>query len=150
MNKLIVYGQPHPMQRPRFSSRGGIVHTYPTLKDKRYKKDIQDAFEEQKEQGKVITLEDTEKPLEVKIWAFMAIPKSTAKAQRKLIEEGKILPTKRNGDCDNIAKIIIDALAGYMFMADDSRVVHLEVTKHFAIDDTPRVEVEIDYLDNNN
>lgn len=145
-NKLTVMGQPHPMQRPRFSGRGGRVHTYPTLKDKRYKKDIVDAFKKQLEQGNVIILDDIERPLEVKIWAFMSIPKATTKAQRKLISEGKILPTKRNGDCDNIAKIVIDALAGHMFIADDSHVTNLTVTKLFAVDNNPRMEVEINYV----
>ena len=148
MNRLIVNEPPRGQGRPRFASKP-FPHAYETDSDKKYKQSVIKAFREQKEQGKVITLEDTEKPLEVKITAYMTIPKSTTKAQRKLINEGKIYPSKKP-DCDNIAKIIIDALANEMYLADDKNILKLEVTKHFAIDDTPRVEVEINYFDNNN
>lgn len=53
--------------------------------------------------------------------------------------QGKILPTKKP-DCDNIAKIICDALNGVAY-DDDKQIVALKVTKIYS--DEPRVIVWI-------
>lgn len=145
MNKLIIYEPPRGQGRPRFTSKP-FPRAYESANDKAYKKSVIKAFREQKDEGKVITLDDMKKPLEVKIWAFMAIPKSTTKAQRKLIEIGQVKPAKKP-DLDNIAKILLDALQGEMFLCDDKQIIKLEVSKHYAIDNKPRVEIEINYLD---
>ena len=51
--------------------------------------------------------------------------------------QGKILPTKKP-DCDNIAKIICDALNGVAY-DDDKQIVALKVTKIYSAE--PRVLV---------
>ena len=79
------------------------------------------------------------KPLRVVIWAFFGIPKSATKKKRSEMISGEMMPTKVP-DCDNIAKIVLDALNGIAYH-DDSAVVVLRVEKFYA--DEPRVEVKI-------
>ena len=52
---------------------------------------------------------------------------------------GELRPTKKP-DCDNIAKVILDALNGIAYH-DDSQVVELVVHKHYA--ETTRVNVTL-------
>lgn len=75
--------------------------------------------------------------IEAHIIAYYSIPKSMTKKNRKLIEEGKLHPTKKP-DADNVAKIVLDALNNIAYK-DDSQVVKLIVEKHYS--DNPRVYV---------
>lgn len=60
------------------------------------------------------------------------------------MQDGYIRPTKKP-DCDNIAKIICDALNGIAYY-DDSQIVKIEVDKVY--NETPGVDVVIEYQDN--
>ena len=53
--------------------------------------------------------------------------------------KGDLRPIKKP-DCDNIAKIILDALNGIAFH-DDSQIVTLEVFKYYS--ERPKVYVDI-------
>ncbi|HCT63885.1 MAG TPA: RusA family crossover junction endodeoxyribonuclease [Lachnospiraceae bacterium] len=75
--------------------------------------------------------------LEANIKAYYAIPKSKPKNKKELMKQGVIRPDKKP-DCDNVAKIILDALNGIAY-ADDKQVVRLTVEKWYS--DKPRVEV---------
>ena len=75
--------------------------------------------------------------VKAEIRAFYPIPKSFTKLKRESALYGFIYPTKKP-DSDNIAKSILDSLNNLAY-ADDSQVIHLEVTKLYS--DTPRVEV---------
>ena len=72
---------------------------------------------------------------EIKV--FMGIPNSTSKKQRDSMLAGRERPTKKP-DCDNIAKIILDALNGIAY-DDDRQIVEVYVSKRYS--DEPRVEV---------
>lgn len=144
-NKLVINQKPRGQGRPRFTSKP-YPHAYESVADKKYKKEIVKTFNEQLKQGNVIILDDVKKPLEVLILAYLPIPKSVTKTQRKLIDEGKIKPSKKP-DADNIAKIVIDALTGLAWIADDKSINSLYVRKEFSTDDNPRVEIIYDYLD---
>ena len=78
-------------------------------------------------------------PVVMDIVAWYGIPKSVSKRKREAMIGGAIRPT-RKPDCDNVAKVIADALNG-MAYRDDSQVVSLSVEKRFG--DEPRVDVEI-------
>ena len=71
--------------------------------------------------------------------AYYNIPKSATKKARAEIENLERFPTKKP-DCDNVLKIIADALNGIAYH-DDSQIVRATVEKYFA--DEPRVEVEL-------
>lgn len=78
-------------------------------------------------------------PLEVKITAYFAIPKRISKNTKKLMLEGKILPTKKP-DGDNIIKIILDALNGEVYK-DDAQICKIYFEKKYA--DISCVKIEI-------
>jgi Holliday junction resolvase RusA-like endonuclease len=81
-----------------------------------------------------------DKPIVCTIMVYFPITKSTSKKKRTLMLEGKLRPTKKP-DCDNIAKIILDALNTLAY-DDDKQVVELLVMKEYA--EVPRVEVRIE------
>lgn len=76
--------------------------------------------------------------------AYFQIPKSVSKLKRERMLRDGIKPTKKP-DCDNISKIICDALNGIAFH-DDSMIVGLMVEKYYS--EFPRVVVSIRYSKN--
>ena len=70
-----------------------------------------------------------EKPLEITIKAYCVIPKSYTKNQRQAIEQGKLKPTKKP-DCDNIIKVVCDALNGVAYN-DDKQVICVSCNKYY-------------------
>ena len=83
-------------------------------------------------------------PVEIYITAYFPIPKSTTKKDRERIRKKELFPTKKP-DCDNIAKVICDALNGVAYH-DDTQVVKLEVRKVFT-EDEPKVIVAMGVFD---
>ena len=81
--------------------------------------------------------------LEAHIRAFYLIPKSKSEKQKDLMRQGIVRPDKKP-DCDNVAKIILDALNGIAY-ADDKQVVRLVIEKWYS--DEPRTEVELSGVD---
>jgi Holliday junction resolvase RusA-like endonuclease len=57
-------------------------------------------------------------PLECELQAFYPIPKSENKATKQKMQSGVILPV-RTPDCDNVMKIVLDALKGICYEDDD-------------------------------
>ena len=74
------------------------------------------------------------------ICAVFPIPKSTNKKRQADMISGAILPTTKP-DCDNIAKIILDALNGIAYH-DDSQICELNVLKKFG--ENPHVIVTVE------
>lgn len=77
--------------------------------------------------------------LDVRIFAFYEIPKSTSKKKKAAMLAQEIRPTKKP-DFDNIGKIICDSL-NLVAYHDDSAVVDAQVRKFYS--EQPRVEVLI-------
>ena len=73
----------------------------------------------------------------VDILAYYSIPSSTSKIDRELMKTGQIRPTKKP-DCDNVVKIICDAL-NQLAYHDDSQIVDCAVRKFYS--ENPRVSV---------
>lgn len=134
--RLDVPGKIHGKGRPRFSGRTGTVYTpKPTAIYENY---IKTLFLSQF--GAI----QTDKPLVLKITAFLGIPKSTTKKERVLIEKGEKQPTKKP-DIDNIIKVVLDALNGVAYI-DDKQVIRVEATKAFG--ETESLHIEIYEFDN--
>ena len=72
-------------------------------------------------------------PVRIGIRIVQAIPKSWSKKKRAQAEQGEIVPRGRNGDIDNVAKSILDALNGFAY-EDDCQVVRLTVSKEYGAD----------------
>ncbi|MBR6254072.1 MAG: RusA family crossover junction endodeoxyribonuclease [Clostridiales bacterium] len=81
-------------------------------------------------------------PVVVNIRAYCEIPKSWSKKKQELAKRRCIVPTKKP-DCDNIAKMICDALNGLAYK-DDAQVAILGVYKDYVGEgEVPHVDVSI-------
>ena len=81
----------------------------------------------------------TDKPLKVAITMYVEIPQSKSKKQKEKMLTGEIKPIVKP-DVDNVAKSILDALNGIIYL-DDKQVVDLRVRKQYA--EVPSVSVWI-------
>lgn len=144
-NKLVVYGKVRPQGRPRFTSKP-FPHAYENKNDKEYKELIIKTCKQEIEQGNIITLENIEKPLDIKLRVYAPYPSGLTKLQKKLINNLLYTPPKKQ-DVDNFAKIVIDALTGIAWLADDTNILKLEVTKEFVEKDKERIELLYKYLE---
>ena len=70
-----------------------------------------------------------EKVLQVSIQAFYPIPKSFSKAKRNDAIFERLRPTSKP-DCDNIVKVVLDALNGVAYY-DDKQVVSVSCNKYY-------------------
>lgn len=134
--RIVVQGEPVGKGRPKFSTRGGYTRAYTPKKTEDYEAEIRVAYYTQCN-GEFYQKGEY---LDVRIRAYFQIPKSARKADRELMRQGKIRPSKKP-DVDNIMKICCDALNGVAFY-DDSQVVTGGIMKWYS--DNPRVEIEIE------
>lgn len=134
MIEFTVAGEPVAQGRPRFSTRGSFVKAYDPAKSKDYKAYV-------KLVAAAAMNERSLKPLDgaiaVSIRAYVSVPKS--KKFRENALKGLERPTKKP-DCDNIAKILLDAMTGIAY-EDDKQIIRLVVEKFY--DEVPRVEVTV-------
>ncbi len=125
--------EPKGQMRPRFFSAGKFQKTYKHEKQK---------AEESKLLG-LLYQHAPQKPLEcaveLKIVAYMPIPKSWPKWKRASAMEGSLRPDKKP-DADNLTKMILDVFNG-IFWRDDKQVVDISVKKYYS--HSPRWEIEI-------
>lgn len=131
-----IPGEPQGKARPR------VVRNKYTGKNMTYTPDKTVAYEELvRARYKTVAgnVYFGEQPLEVCITAYFGIPKSKSKKQKSLMLSNTVYPVKKP-DCDNIAKIICDALNDIAYK-DDSQITKLSVFKAYA--ETPSVKVEI-------
>ena len=124
-----VPGKPQGKGRPRFTRSG---HTYTPNRTAEYEERVKLAYK-QAGVGKLSGFVSAD------ICAVFVVPKSYTKAQRAAALNASFAPKKP--DCDNIAKIILDALNGLAY-DDDAQVVKLRVEKRYGITDHVTVTLE--------
>lgn len=124
---FIIPGEPRGKGRPRFAS-----HAYTDQATRAYEDKVR--WEYKAAGGELLA-----GPVEVKITAYHAVPKSASKTKAGQMLDGAILPTKKP-DVDNIAKAILDGLNGVAY-TDDKQVVSLAVDKQY--DQAGYVQVSI-------
>ena len=135
--EFVIPGEPYGTGRPRFSNAGAYTRTYTPEKTANYENLVKLSF---MEQCGVRFPEDA--MLDVRIFAYYAIPKSVSKKKRQAMLERKIRPTKKP-DFDNIGKIVCDSLNQVAYK-DDSQIVDAMVRKFY--DEAPRVVVKISQI----
>ena len=126
MISFTVYGAAVPKQRPRISGR----RAYTPKRTKDYEGRVLDAFRSSYRGFYPAFGKDV--PVRISITVRQEIPKSWSKKKRSEAESGEIVPLSRNGDIDNIAKSIMDALNGFAY-EDDCQVTTLVITKIYAV-----------------
>lgn len=135
MIKFEVLGQPIAKQRPRVT-RSGIAYT--PSKTVNYEAVVRYTYQSEYPQQELILGR-----IEASIIAVFPIPKSYPKYKVAKLICGYGNYDKKP-DCDNLAKIILDALNGIAYK-DDSQVTVLHVRKEYGT--TPRVIVELKELE---
>lgn len=132
--KFKISGKPMGKQRPQVCRLNGKSVAYTPLKTIDYEKKVRASYN-------AVSKTKFEKytPIEVNITAFFSTPRSVSKKLTNAMLEGRFLPTKKP-DCDNIIKIILDALNGVAYH-DDSQVCKIKFEKRYA--QVPEVEVTI-------
>lgn len=133
--RFTIPGKPFGKQRPRVVNRGKFSTAYTPKETVQYENLVK-LYYEQAAHGEMFP-EDA--MLDVRIFAFYEIPKSTSKKRRADMLANKIRPTKKP-DFDNIGKIICDSL-NMVAYHDDSSVVDAQVRKFYS--EQPRVVVSI-------
>ena len=125
MLQFIIDGTAVPKQRPRIT-RGGQAYTPKKTRD--YEGRVRKAFLSSYQGFMPVFGGDV--PVRVSIEVIQQIPKSWSNSKTLKAEHGEVAPVSRNGDLDNIAKSILDALNGYAFK-DDAQVTTLMVSKRY-------------------
>ena len=117
-----VEGKPQGKDRPRFTTRGGYARTYTTDKTRSYEDLIVLSY---KQSTKDLYFDS--EPIRAVITVSFTPNMSASKKNKELMLLDKIKPTKKP-DCDNVAKVVLDALNKVAYK-DDSQVVELVVYK---------------------
>ena len=120
-----IPGEPMAKQRPVVTKAG---HTYTPERTILYENLVKWCFIEA---NKEKVFWDNE-PLSVDIKAYFKIPKSYSKKRAMNCISGKISPSTK--DCDNIAKIICDALNSIAY-TDDKHINRLCVIKMWTFEE---------------
>ena len=132
-----IPGKPFAKQRPRAIKRGRFTTVYTPKETVNYENLVKYSYFEKYKNIKL------EGPLEAEIIATFPIPQSASKKQKeKMInnEESHI----KKPDCDNIAKICLDALNSIAFN-DDSQITDLIIRKRYG--EIPNVIIGIKQKD---
>lgn len=135
MINFTVDGAAVPKQRPRISGR----QAYTPKRTKDYEGRVLQAFRSSYSGFYPAFGKDV--PVWVCIYIIQAIPKSWPRKKQRMAEAGEIFPLGRNGDIDNIAKSILDALNGFAY-EDDCQVTRLMISKEYGTE--PRAIVQIE------
>ena len=132
MIQFSVPGQPVPWSRPRHRGK----QFFNDAKMRSWQQQCQRIAFQQRGHN----YEFFEAPKSVRVMAFFEIPKSWSKKKRLQAISGE-LQHMSTPDCDNLFKIVADALNG-IFYDDDKQIVAASVSKHYS--ETPRVEIVVD------
>ncbi len=124
---------PVPKGRPRFSKIGGFVRSYTPKKTSDYEIQVKAVAQS------AMTREPLETPLAAFLYFRLPIPKSYPKKRVQACLSGLERPTKKP-DLDNLAKSVLDALNGVVYL-DDAQLVSLHITKVYA--SNPGVDVMV-------
>lgn len=126
MIEFIVNGNPVGKQRARTvrNKYTGKVHSFTPEKTQNYEDLIRWSF---KEAGGEYFGESA---VRIDITAYFPIPQSFSKKKRQQALIGVLKPTKKP-DCDNIIKVVLDALNGVAYQ-DDKQVTGVSCLKFYS------------------
>ena len=115
-----VYGEPVPKKRPRFTRTG---RTYTPKETMAYEAEVA-----RMAKSAMGSSEPLETPVAVYIYVNYAVPASYTKKRTEACL--KRLERPKRHDLDNVAKAVLDAMNGIVYV-DDVQVVSLHVTKRY-------------------
>ena len=132
MNRIIftIPGEPFGKQRPRHTKGG---HTYTPNETREHEQLIAWAYRQQCGRFRF----PSKTYIDIRVIAYLKIPKSATKRDREKMISGEIRPTVKP-DWDNVGKLVADALNGIAY-DDDKCIVDAMVRKFYSTD--PRTVV---------
>ena len=125
---------PVPKGRPRAAVRGRHATLYTPKKTADYEAAVSRIAKE------AMSGDPLEGPVKVTIIAYFTFPKSRSKRDRAEMRNG-LVPCLNRADVDNLAKSILDAMNGIVYL-DDRQVTRLLVEKYYADEGKCLVRVE--------
>lgn len=128
-----VEGEPFAKQRPRATRKGRFITVYTPRETKLYEAKVLRAYQ------KIYKNKQLDGDLTVNIDGKFSVPKSVSKSKAEKMLTGEIPHTKKP-DCDNMAKVCLDALNGKAY-PDDAIINRLNVSKEYS--DTAKVRITI-------
>ena len=134
-----IPGAPKGKGRPRFSTYGGHVHAHTPTDTAAYENLVKWAYFRQTDMK-------LDGAIKAEITGYFPVPSSISAKKKKAMESGNTEYTHKV-DCDNLAKIILDSLNRIAYK-DDAQISYLTVHKVYS--NSPRVEVTLTELDNDN
>ena len=136
MIEIVIYGDPVPQGRPRFTKSG---HAYDPQRSQNYKQLVR--FWVTQHLKKIHGFKPFENAMCVELIFYLGIPSSWSKKKRTEAINGVIRPIARNGDVDNMIKAILDA-GNNLLWADDCIITDISAKKRYT-GDLARVEIKI-------
>ena len=129
-----VPGEPFAKQRPRAARSGGFITIYTPRETKEYEKKVRRYYYQIYNTNHIL-----DGSLTVEVEGIFPVPKSATKIKSKEMLEGIIHHTKKP-DCDNMAKVCLDALNGVAYY-DDAQIDVLNISKKYGED--PKCSITI-------
>lgn len=127
-----IHHNPTPKGRPRFAKG----RTYTPKKTTDYQNIV-------KQSAPISTKKDHKGPIQANIVFYIKRPKYMLHKKY----ENRIIPHTKKPDIDNLAKAILDALNGTLYI-DDSQIYSLNLTKFYCDkEQDPKVVVTLIYQD---
>lgn len=134
--KFVIPGTPQGKARPRVvRAKSGISLTYTPDKTVAYEELTRVRYQAAASGFRF----PDDSQLCVQVTACYPVPASKSKRVKAQMLAGQLKPTKKP-DCDNIVKIICDALNGFAYK-DDAQVVMVQISKEYADDGHTLVKI---------
>ena len=118
-----IPGEPFAKQRPR-ARTGGFITVYTPRETKEYEKKVRRYYYQTYNNNHIL-----EGSLSVDVEGIFTVPKSISKIKQQQMLDGEIDHIKKP-DCDNMAKVCLDALNGIAYY-DDAQINKLNISKRY-------------------
>jgi len=137
MIQTIIPGEPVAQGRPRaFRTKAGLIRTYDPAKSRNWKATAHEHF---RAALNLAGKQPFAGPVACMIRAVFTCPRSDWRKSKPVLRR----PHAKRPDAENVAKAVLDAAQGVLFL-DDSQVARLTVEKFIgAQGEAPRVEVAV-------
>ena len=136
--KFDFFEPPRGKERPRMCFKNGRTIAYTPKPTRSYEKRL-GSFVSKLMRKKGWKRFEGKIPLKCIIQAFYPIPSATSKSITEKMQSGEILPAC-TPDCDNVLKIILDALNGVVY-EDDKQICNVIFSKNYSL--VPKIRVQI-------
>ena len=133
--EIVIYGEPIPQGRPRFTKSG---NAYDPQRSQNYKKLVR--FWVTQHLKKIPGFKPFENALCVDLTFYLGVPSSWTKQKKLQAIQGQIRPISRP-DTDNLVKSVTDAINGLLWV-DDAIITDLTARKRYT-GELARVEIKI-------